>query len=404
MAKFGRGVLAAVCVLGFLGSPAPTVHGQTWKHLLKSAAQNAVDEQVGGEAGRIRRLRVIRRAPSEVTVEVHLTGVEDPQAVHLEAELLDNRGEPIQPVVTKHEPIPQGDGVVKATVRYTGQGTVWSSILLLKLVTSGGTVSSRRTTMVAREWQGTGQGPAAQSAAAAPTPTPAPRVVRLQPVPVGDTPTGASAMGLGGLRLIPATRHPEVPGPSPTPTPKAAAVMQVPPAVMARGVAVKKTLVDLYRAAFRGSWSNGSVKLPFNGPANDRRGFVRALGQHKLNDGMTYQRVLQTHPAWKAHGMIVGEITVHLPAKARRIESTVGFLPGAGSPDGVTAQIFVRRPGTRSVRLWSRRITPGDGPVPLSVKLPAGFAGQRATIKVRVLAGASSAQDWFAWSGLRVTD
>lgn len=404
MAKIGRGVLVTLCVLGFLGVPAPGAHGQTWKDLLKNAAQNAVDEQVGGEAGRIRRLRVTRRAPSEVTVEVRLTGVTDPQKVHLEAELLDNKGDPIQPVVIKHEAIPQGDGTVKATVRFTGQGTVLSSILLLKLVTADGAVSSRRSTMVAKEWQGTGEGSAPQSAAAAPTPTPEPRVVRLQPVPVGDTPTGASATGLGGLRLIPPVRHPAVQAPTPTPTPKAAAVMKVKPALMSRAVQMKATLVDLYRAAFGGTWTNGSVKLPFNGPANDRRGFVRALGRHRLNDGKTYERVLETHPAWKANGMIAGNIAVSLPDTARRIEATVGFLPGAGSPDGVTAQLLIQRPGTRAIRLWSRRITPKDGPVPLSAKLPAGFAGQKTTITVRVLAGASSAQDWFAWSGLRVTN
>ena len=405
MGKIGRGVLATLFVLGFMGVPAPSVHGQTWKDLLKDAAQNAVNEQLGGEAGHIRRLRVIRRMPSEVTVEVRLTGVKDPRAVRLEAKLLDNKGKAIQPIAIEHESIPQGDGTVKATVRYTGQGAVDSSILLLELVTADGTVSAQKATMVAKKWHGTDEGSSARSDSAAPVPTPEPRVVRLRPVPVGDTPTGASAMGLGGLRMIPAVRHPRPPQPAPAPTPEAAIVKPVAPAVMSRGLRqIRTTLVDLYRAAFGGIWTNGAARLPFNGQANDHRGFVRALGRHELNDGKTYDRVLQTHPAWKPNGMIVGDMTVILPAAARRIEATVGFLPGAGSPDGVTAQLFIRRVGTGSTRLWSRRITPGDGPVPVSVALPDGFAGQKVVIRVRVLAGASSAQDWFAWSGLRVTN
>ncbi len=406
MARSIRVVTAAVFAAVLVALPAWQGAAQTWKDFLKSTAANAVDGQLGGEAGRIRRVRVVARHPSEITVEARLTDVTDPSSVRLEAELLDNKGNPIEPIVVKHGAIPKGEGTVEATVRYTGSGSVYSSILLLKLVhTSSGKVSSQRSTMVAKSWEGPGEGPVLEDASdrPSPPPTPAPRVVRLHPVPVGNTPKGASAVGIGGLQF----RTPPVSPPARTGSPA-----QVPPpprrplspGAVQLAAGRRATLVDLYRAAFHGSWRNATTALPFNGSDGDRRGFVRALGAHALIDGTRHERVLETHPEWKPHGKIVGEITVQLPEKARHLAGTVGFLPGSRSPDGVTAEVFMRAKGMPATRLWVRRVRPADGAVPFSVTIPREFAGKRVVVELRVDAGPSSRQDWFAWSDLRITD
>jgi hypothetical protein len=154
--------------------------------------------------------------------------------------------------------------------------------------------------------------------------------------------------------------------------------------------------VDLYGIASQARWSSTAGALPFNGPDNDPRGFVRPLGRARLIDGATYDSVLETHPSWIAYGSIQGSYQLTIPTSATQFVAKVGLLDGARSSDGVVVKVTLRGAGAIQ-GVATRQVRPSDGVVELSGAIPESWRGRPVTLDLRVEAGASAQQDWFTW-------
>jgi hypothetical protein len=146
------------------------------------------------------------------------------------------------------------------------------------------------------------------------------------------------------------------------------------------------------------------TQLAWMGGEGDGVGFVR-LDAVQMEDGST-QNALRMHPKWVPHGSVkmwFKSATVHVTAHAQFM-AQVGFLAGAGSPDGVTFWA------------WEHHQEGGNetwNPIVQATKLPngslqavqadlSGLAGKDVYIELRVDAGESSGQDWAAWIDPRI--
>jgi hypothetical protein len=160
-------------------------------------------------------------------------------------------------------------------------------------------------------------------------------------------------------------------------------------------------LNDLLNSASSAAWSSGAGRLPFNGSEGDERGFVIMRQGRLLEDGSVEARVLETHPQWVPQGFIEGDFTLPAPIiPGDKFQSEVGFLAGeiVGEVDFTVLVVDdsgnARRAGTvrDSAQDKRRQVLEAD----LSP-----FAGAR-TLRLRVDAGSTSAQDWAVWIGPKV--
>jgi len=144
-------------------------------------------------------------------------------------------------------------------------------------------------------------------------------------------------------------------------------------------------------------------ELPWNGPDNDGRGFVRPLTNVALENGKSFALVLETHPEWKNGGMIYGVYSnVAIPANAK-FAATIGFLKNATATDGATFEVYVFDQGTGAIRLIAAKTARADGVLDeLSADLGA-YAGKTVTFRLQVAAGGTATQDWAAWASAAVT-
>ena len=185
------------------------------------------------------------------------------------------------------------------------------------------------------------------------------------------------------IKVVAPTATPTV-TPSPTPA-------LPPPAMM---------VLDLYAQAPAASWQNGSGDhLPFPGPGNDSRGFVRYADTYTLEDGTTHAHVLETHPQWIPNGIIFGNYpSVTLPPNAH-FRAKIGFIRpsggcGSGSVDFVLSARFNGSLIGLVLQTWHKTC---DGSLrSVDVDL-SSYAGQHAAFSLEVKAGPSSAQDWAVW-------
>jgi hypothetical protein len=154
------------------------------------------------------------------------------------------------------------------------------------------------------------------------------------------------------------------------------------------------THYDFYSQAGKATWRSGAGTLPFPGPANDNRGFVRPLAKGTLHTGNAAIELLQTHPQWKTNGWVAGRYADLTPAKGVHFKSIVGFLKGAAASDGATFSVQVYENG-HYYRLFKKAVTP-DRYVNVDLDL-SRWAGRNISLVLRVDAGATSAQDWAVW-------
>jgi hypothetical protein len=160
-------------------------------------------------------------------------------------------------------------------------------------------------------------------------------------------------------------------------------------------------LNDLLNSAPSASWSSGAGRLPFNGSESDERGFVKMREGRPLEDGSVEARVLETHPQWIRQGFIEGDFTLPAPIiPGDKFQTEVGFLAGeiVGEVDFTVLVVDdsgnARRAGSiqdSAVDKRRHRLEADLSP----------FAGAR-TLRLRVDAGSSSAQDWAVWIGPKV--
>lgn len=255
---------------------------------------------------------------------------------------------------------------------------------------------SRRKAPLPWEWVGggTGSGTAgsATTLAARRSGEPArePVVVSIVPSRVGDTPAMERLAVVGAQVAVKPT---PVAQPQPTPATLAAA-----PTTLRLAAKLQPTTIDLYAIAAKATWTSDRGRLPYNGETGDSRGYVRALGQAKLNDGTVHDRVLQTHPAFQDNGRISGAFSITIPEAATVFEAGAGFLHNVSRSDGVKIAVRIGRTAADSVTVVSRTVRPTDGVVKIRGSIPADMQGQDAVLTLDVHAGPTSTQDWFAWS------
>jgi hypothetical protein len=373
----------------------------------KGVVEDVVEDQLGGQLGRIRSIDVVAEQASWVVLRTRLEDVGDPTRARLAAELYDAKMQAVDEVAIEHDPLPEGDGSIKVRVSYTGTGTLYSSALKLSLVDSGGDrASSHRRIKLVHNWTGTGEGGSTTDLAAdegsgeltvrddEESGERQVKTVDLEPARIGDTPakgTATAPAGSGSTAVVkPATvqRKPARTAPQRTSP-------QMSTARMSTAMVLVSSL-DLYNLAPNATWASTAGALTFGGATNDNRGFARHLSQAAMSNGVTYQKVLQTHPPWVASGTITGKFDVRLPASATRFSAKIGFLKGATQSDGVNAKVALK--GAKGIKdLAVRRIQPNQGVVDFNATIPEDWRNQDVTVLLIVQAGQTSAQDWFAW-------
>jgi hypothetical protein len=368
----------------------------------KGVVEDVVEDQLGGQLGRIRSIDVVAEQASWVVLRTTLEDVGDPTRVQLAAVLYDQKMQSVKDVAVEHDPFPEGNGSIKVRVSYTGAGTLYSSALKLSLLDSDGDrASSHRRIKLVHNWTGTGEGGAATDLA--PDEGSGDLTVRsdeesgeqqvktvdLEPARVGDTPAKGAATAPA------ASGTSRVAKPATTQKTTARAAPKMTTARIAKG-AIMLTSLDLYSLAPNATWASTAGQLSFGGATNDNRGFARRLSQAAMSDGATYQKVLQTHPPWVSGGTITGKFQVRLPAAATRFSAKIGFLNGATQSDGVNAKVSLK--GAKGIKdLAVRRIMPNQGVVAFNATIPEDWRNQDVTVLLIVQAGQTSAQDWFAW-------
>ena len=99
-----------------------------------------------------------------------------------------------------------------------------------------------------------------------------------------------------------------------------------------------ETVFDFIEKGPSATWENGNGdSLPWNGNANDPRGFVISQENITLEDDTVPDMVLETHPQWTADGVITGSYPVDFEIKSGdKFVADVGFLKGATFSNGVT--------------------------------------------------------------------
>lgn len=162
---------------------------------------------------------------------------------------------------------------------------------------------------------------------------------------------------------------------------------------------------DFVFKASEAKWSRNAAAgggLPFGAPNTDKRGFVRYVPNAVLEDGRTYSRALQTHPEWKAGGIIFGIYkNVLVPANAK-FSARVGFLRGADRSDGAVFDVVVLPVSGGPPQLVARKEIRYDGRLDdISADL-SSYAGKTVAIKLQVSAGATATEDWAVWESATI--
>ena len=143
-------------------------------------------------------------------------------------------------------------------------------------------------------------------------------------------------------------------------------------------------------------WSTPGEQLPFPGATGDNRGFACYVTNIRLNDGLIYAKVLETHPKWVDDGYITGKYAnVYIPPGAK-LKVKVGFISG-----GTAGNVRFRAHKLSAAAVWSQIVGYADGVKEAEVDLSA-YAGQTIDFCIGVNAQGSSGQDWAAWVEARI--
>ena len=157
-----------------------------------------------------------------------------------------------------------------------------------------------------------------------------------------------------------------------------------------------------------GDPDNGYSLISFGGPDNDPNGFAMYKTNIKLNDGIKYSKVLETHPKWVDHGEIVANYyNIYIPKGGAKLHAKVGFIQGGTAGDAYVYLYLVDEHHNYYFLVGSAsagdHITYSGGVKTYSVSVPSSLWGKTCTFGLRVYAGSSSAQDWVAWPYIYLT-
>jgi hypothetical protein len=131
---------------------------------------------------------------------------------------------------------------------------------------------------------------------------------------------------------------------------------------------------------------------------NNPNGFACYRTNIKMEDGITYSKVLETHPKWVDDGLIYGVYMYPVGYEVKVGEhffAQVGLLQGAGAGK-VKFYVIIRLEGGEETTIAEVKDS-YDGTIKtIDVPLQA-YVGKRVLFRLEVRANGSSAQDWAAW-------
>ena len=144
--------------------------------------------------------------------------------------------------------------------------------------------------------------------------------------------------------------------------------------------------------------------MAFPGNSNDADGFALYKDNVVLEDGNTYNAVLQMHPQWVEDGWIIGTYPSVSIMPDTELKILVGFIEGALATDGVKFQVYFKESGaTGPSRLLKTVNATYDGRLDSATIPLDSYAGRSGIFKLSVNAGQSSAQDWAVWAKAEIT-
>jgi len=147
------------------------------------------------------------------------------------------------------------------------------------------------------------------------------------------------------------------------------------------------------------SWSpvHPRESLPWPGSEADPLGFALYRDYYTMEDGETYDRVLETHPRWVTDGAIGGtDNDIEVPYGSG-LYLSVGFLDGAIGSDGVTFKVWFNETWSPTPELVAKIDSTYDGRLDYEMNSLADYWGHSGDFILEVQAGASSGQDWAVW-------
>jgi len=141
--------------------------------------------------------------------------------------------------------------------------------------------------------------------------------------------------------------------------------------------------------------------LPFPGSDTDERGFALYRDKYVLEDGSTWERVLETHPEWVSNGWISGEYPQLTVPENAAFQVTTGFLSGATGTDGVTFEVWFFDLQGETKRILSYTNT-YDNQLQGAGRTLVDLAGRTGSFVLKVLAGETSNRDWAVWAEAKI--
>ena len=172
------------------------------------------------------------------------------------------------------------------------------------------------------------------------------------------------------------------------------------------GVSAGTTVYDFISSAADAQWSSGAGALPFPGDPSDSRGFARHVYNARLEDGLVWSRVLETHPQWVSGGWIMGVYPQQTVPSNTQLTVRVGFLHGAAGTDGVRFEVYFdeyRGVGAAPQRhVILRKAATLDGSLDLVTVDLDFIAGKRGSFILYVYALKTSNRDWAVWAEARI--
>jgi hypothetical protein len=141
-------------------------------------------------------------------------------------------------------------------------------------------------------------------------------------------------------------------------------------------------------------WKNGSGSLPLRGFSKQpEKGQAWPVATYELEDGLSHDRLLCTHPEWTSDGFIRGDFSIPRISQGQHFLAQVGF---AAHSDGVTYEVRLDDHLLfQDLKTYSRQLMPVD--VDLSSRVDGSHL-----LSLVVRANGDSSKDSFCWVDPRV--
>jgi hypothetical protein len=163
---------------------------------------------------------------------------------------------------------------------------------------------------------------------------------------------------------------------------------------------------DFIEQAPSATWTAGVLTgtfeihtLSFPGTTSDDQGYACYQLNTNLNDGITYSKLLETHPRWVDNGFISGRYSdVNVPPGAK-LQLKVGIINGYTSGN-VRFKVNII---DRGYSVWNHVVAYADGVEMAEIDL-SDFADQNIDFELYVEANGVSTQDWAAWAEAKIVN